>query len=220
MNHLLKFNEDGKFTILHIADMHLNPLSGSADGIKRKLDFIRAAVEHVRPELVVLAGDNIFHVRKSRLLGFLNRGPIREAIDLYMRLFEALEVPVAMVFGNHDEERGLGRAEQMKVYQSYSCNLSYQDDPKVSEVSNYYLPVYGADGGNVKYLLWMIDSGTYYERPGDHAWVKEDQVAWYVRKSEELKAAHGPVDAMAFQHIIGRRSMTPCWTCRRARRAR
>jgi len=198
----LKFGVDGKFTILHIADMHLNPLRNSEEEINRKLDFIRTAVGNIKPDLVVLAGDNIFHVRRSRLLGFLNRRPIREAIHLYMSIFEELQAPVAMVFGNHDEECGMGRKAQMKVYQSYSCNLSYRDDPRVSEVSNYYLPIHSSDGGNVKYLLWMIDSGTYYERPGDHAWVKEDQVAWYVRKSEGLKAAYGPVDAMAFQHII------------------
>ena len=50
----LKFNKDGKFTILNISDIQdgypLNPLAK---------DYIEKTVDLVKPDLIVLTGDNI-----------------------------------------------------------------------------------------------------------------------------------------------------------------
>ncbi|MBR5437957.1 MAG: phosphoesterase, partial [Clostridia bacterium] len=51
---ILKFNKDGKFTILNISDIQdgypLNPLAR---------DYIEKTLDKVNPDLVVLTGDNI-----------------------------------------------------------------------------------------------------------------------------------------------------------------
>ena len=51
---ILKFNKDGKFTILNISDIQdgypLNPLTK---------DYIIATLDKVKPDLIVLTGDNV-----------------------------------------------------------------------------------------------------------------------------------------------------------------
>jgi len=51
--------------------------------------------------------------------------------------------------------------------------------------------------------LWMIDSGAY-DSEGHYACVTKEQIAWYVNKSNALKALNGGkvVHSLMFQHII------------------
>ncbi|MBQ8014994.1 MAG: hypothetical protein IJ264_02280, partial [Clostridia bacterium] len=60
------------------------------------------------------------------------------------------------------------------------------------------------DSEKMAYNLWMIDSNMYAEEDDGYDYVHEDQINWYINKSNELKAQNGgvAVPSMMFQHII------------------
>lgn len=198
----LKFNSDGKFKIMQVSDLQdntvLNPVAK---------DFIKASLRYENPDLVVLTGDNIAGYKCSS--GFspaIDRALCKKAIKQFMSIFEEYGAPVAMVFGNHDDDDNLVTKEELlAMYDEYSCFIGFDDDPSIYGCGTYNLPIYSSkDSGKMAYNLWMIDSNTYDEEFGGYDFVHDDQVDWYIRKSNELKAANGgqPVPSMAFQHIV------------------
>lgn len=202
---VLKFGEDGKFRILQLTDIQDNAFLEYAT-----LQFITDIVEETQPDLVVLTGDNISGG------GSPTKTLAKIAISRFMSIFEKAEVPVAMVFGNHDSEGPATKEYQMEVYESFDCFVGCEGED-LTGCGNYNLPIYDANGEKVLYNLWMIDSLTYNRHPEDeqdvayyendlegYACVHKDQIDWYVETSNELKAANGgePVPSMLFQHIV------------------
>lgn len=190
----LRFHEDGTFKILNVSDIQDNANLRSVT-----VDFIKAAVKAENPDLIILTGDNI--------AGYLTRNAAKteKAIRAYMDVFEELGVPVAIVFGNHDEDySGLTKEQQMEIYNGYTCDISYDDGEDIWGCGTYNVPIYSStDENKVAFNCWMFDSGARDEN-GNYDHVKQDQLDWYVAKSNELKEANGGelVPSMAFQHII------------------
>ena len=90
------------------------------------------------------------------------------------------------------------------MYQSYSCFIGIDDNSELYGCGTYNLPIYSSDGSKIAYNLWMIDSNAFDEVNGGYDYVHQDQLDWYVKTSNELKAQNGgnPVPSMMFQHII------------------
>lgn len=189
----LRFNEDGTFKIMNISDIQ--------DGTRLMSvteDFISAAIEAEEPDLIILTGDNI-EGKRAR-----SSAKTEKAIGKFMDIFESYGVPVAIVFGNHDEESGVAKEEQMAVYNQYTCSVSYDDGDALWGCGTYNVPIYSSkDASKVAFNCWLFDSGNRDEN-GDYDHVKQDQIDWYKAKSAELKAANGGevVPSIAFQHII------------------
>lgn len=197
----LQFNKDGNFKIMQVADLQDNMVLNSV-----AKDFLKASLVKENPDLVVLTGDNIAGYKCSS--GFspkIDRALCKKAIKEYMEIFEDYGAPVAMVFGNHDDDDNLVTKEELlAMYDEYSCSIAYDAVPEMYGCATYNLPILSSDGTKTAYNLWMFDSNTYDEEFGGYDFVHDDQVEWYVNKSNELKAANGgvPVDSMAFQHIV------------------
>lgn len=201
----LKFDENGSFRILQIADIQDGPLLKSATE-----NFMRDVLAETDPDLVVLTGDNISGG------DCWTDGLTKIAIHRYMSIFEEYGVPVAAVFGNHDSEGPSNKEEMMKMYESYDCFVGCEGED-LTGCGNYNLPVMSSDGSKIAYNIWCIDSLTYNRHPESkrdvayyendlkgYACVHKDQIDWYVKTSNELKAANGgkAVPSMMFQHII------------------
>ena len=201
----LKFGEDGKFRILQFADIQDNAFLEYAT-----YQFIKDSVAELKPDLIVLTGDNISGG------GSPTKTLAKFGIARFMSIFEKAGIPVAMVFGNHDSEGLANKEDQMAMYQSYDCFVGCEGED-LTGCGNYNLPIYDAKGEKMLYNLWMIDSLTYNRHPRNekdvayyendlegYACVHKDQIDWYVKTSNELKEANGgkPVPSMAFQHII------------------
>lgn len=188
----LQFNEDGTFKIMNISDIQ--------DGTKLvtiTADFIKAAIEAEKPDLIILTGDNIAG-------NTLTESKTETAIRAVMDILDPYGIPVAIVFGNHDQESGMSKEDQMAIYNQYSCSISYDDGETLWGCGTYNIPVYSsADEAKVAFNCWMFDSGSSDEN-GEYDHVKQDQLDWYKAKSEELKTANGgeSVPSIAFQHII------------------
>ena len=191
INKELRFNADGEFKILQISDIQ--------DGITLApiaKDFISDLVDKEQPDLIVLTGDNTTSDMKTK-------GLARIAINNFMSVFEEKGVPVAAVFGNHEDLRTqVSKSTQMEIYESYDCFIGCAGDENISGVGNYNLPILASDSDKTVFNVWCIDSGTYNDENnlGGYACVKKDQLEWYVNTSDALKTANGgvPVPSIAF----------------------
>ena len=192
----LKFNDDGKFTILNISDIQdgypINPIAK---------DYIERTVDMVKPDLIVLTGDNISGY------DVLTEEDAEKAIREYMDIFQERNVKVAAVFGNHDDEETQSTKEhQLSIYESYDCYVGKAGFCFKDRVGTYNLPIMKSDGSGYGFNLWLTDSGTYNTENdyGGYACVYKEQIEWYKETAAELAEENGgePVPSINFQHII------------------
>lgn len=201
----LAFNDDGKFTILQVADIQDDAILST---LAKKA--IKAAVAESNPDLIVLTGDNIAgYSCGTKLLA-------KSALKQVMDLFEEIGVPVAAVFGNHDDDdTPYTKLEQIEQSEGYSCYIGCAGvvceatvgENTTTNAGTYNVPIYAsADSDDVAFNIWCIDSGNYNPDPnyGGYGYVMQEQIDWYVEKSNELKEANGGevVPSIAFQHIV------------------
>ncbi len=189
---MLKFDENGKFKILVLADVQTGyPME------EEMIFFIEEAIRFSEPDLVVFTGDNV------------NNPDLRTYDQMLTPVIDA-GVPYTMVLGNHDEENsgGLTREEILQQYQKYEGFLGYDADPTLHGAGTHNLTILSSDEKSLAFNLWMFDCGDYvYNSQGErlgYDWVREDQIEWYDTVREELKEENGGqvVPSLVFQHII------------------
>ena len=192
---VLKFGSDGKFTIINMADCQ-----DTYPASENMFTFINYVLEKYKPDLVVLGGDN------SVGPGETKAEAIKELVSPYVESGTYF----TMVFGNHDHQQGVEKAELFEMYREYGGEyfLGFNEDSAESgRVGTHFLPVYSSDGSKVAYGLYMFDSGNYdYDENGNelgYACVTEEQIQWYRDKRDSLKEQAGDyVPSIAFQHIV------------------
>lgn len=193
---VLRFDENGEFKILHLSDCQ--------DGYPAKekmLTYIDYMLKVYDPDLVVLGGDNTVSTKETK----------EDAIKELCTPFVENEVYFTLVFGNHDHEQGVSNEENLEYYQKYGGKycLAYDEIPSLHGTATHNLPVYASDSDEIKFNVWMFDSGAYVYDENDpnkrlgYDCVTEDQIEWYKNRSKELEAQAGhKVPSLAFQHII------------------
>ena len=189
---VLKFNSDGKFRI-----MMINDTQDTDKTVKDTVKLIENSLDNVKPDLVVLVGDNI----ADYWLG-INEKKVAKAIDNIVKPINDRNIPFAVVFGNHDQETGVSKETQMRMYMSYKSCLAVDEGSSLSNCGTYNLLIKDSTGANNIFNIWMMDSGTSasgggYENPN------ADQISWYEKTSNELKNQNGgnPIPSLLFQHI-------------------
>lgn len=202
----LKF-KNGKFTVLQVSD-------------PQDLQFVRPtmvrmlnkAYDRVKPDLVVLTGDNILgnHLCDARFGSRIvldskedEHKAMKKAIDNVVKPIEERNIPFAMIYGNHDDRNRHTKDEQADIYRAYK-NCVGLDDISSPDCDTYNIPIFSEDGTKICYNIYMLDSA-WYDREKDECFecVKPEAVEWYRKKSAELKAQNGgkPVPSLMFQHI-------------------
>ena len=191
-NKTIQFNSNGKLRILHITDTHLK-LNHNFDPT---IWLVEKACELETPDIVVLTGDIVTNS--------VNAEDTKRMINALMNIFEKRNIPVAVTFGNHDSEQGaMSREELMAYYNTFSCSVSVDDGEELSGCGTYNIPVLSSNGENVKFNLWVFDSGDYDEN-GHYSCVKPDQIDWYNKTYDKLKENNNgeKINSLVFQHII------------------
>ncbi len=191
----LKFGEDGKFTIINLADCQ-----DTYPADERMFDFIYLVLEKYKPDLVVLGGDNT-----------VGPGELKaQAIEELVKPYVETGTYFTMVFGNHDHQQGVDKPELFELYQRYGGEyfLGFNEDsPESGRVGTHFLPVYSSDSSKKAFGLYMFDSGNYeYDEEGNelgYQCVSEEQIEWYKEKRDALKEECGDyLPSIAFQHIV------------------
>lgn len=199
-NTKLQFGSDGNFRIMQISDIQDGTLLTPATK-----KFIKEVVIDAQPDLIVLTGDNISAGSATLGTEAIDKLLVKTAINNYMSVFEEIGIPVAITFGNHDAEEKVSKEYQMEVYNTYDCCVAIDEGDALYGCGTYNLPIYSsADASKIAYNLWIIDSNMYDDENGGYDYVHKDQLDWYVKTSNELKAQNGGkvVPSMMFQHII------------------
>ncbi len=192
---VLQFGSDGTFTILQISDtqdtdqLHI----GTAN-------LIEAALDTVKPDLVVFTGDN-----NAGWWLTMGKSKMKAAIHAIVGPVDARGIPFAVVFGNHDGEsiKALVTLEdQMRMFMEYPTCLAV-DDGNLSGCGTYNLTVKNSAGTADALNIYMVYSGGYKLLSQDSDLIEPDQIEWYKTKSEELKTANSgePLPSILFQHI-------------------
>lgn len=217
----LVFDEDGNFTILHLTDFHewmgIEKTIGVSvqDTLKPILEsYISDIVNTVKPDLVVLGGDNIFSL--SYIYDYLNS----IALNTYKRIaevFEGLNQYWTLTFGNHDSESASDKYDFLDAIKDYPHFIGGVESGKYHTtcvvkaaegesdyVSNFSIPVYSNDKSSVKYNLFILDSGSfdYVEKDKGYRSIRQEQVDWYASEINKLNAGYGGViPSLMFTHI-------------------
>lgn len=226
----LMFDENGEFTVLHLTDFHEYMLIEGknfaditlVDNLKPRLtQFIEACLEEVKPDLVVLGGDNIFGL--SAVAEFMDTPISIMTYRAIAELFEEHKQYWTLTFGNHDSESVLDKIDYLNEVVKYDYFIGGTEDEKYFSakvfptdtlignshadyyVGNYSIPVYDETGTQIAYNIFVLDSGSYtLAPPADVPYlsITREQTDWYLSESEKLEQESGHiVPAVMFSHI-------------------
>lgn len=191
---VLRFDENGEFKILHLCD-----LQDDYPADANMFVYINTILEVYEPDLVILGGDNTVGEKETKEL----------AIAEIVKPFVDHKVPFTLVFGNHDYQQGYNNDELFEMYKKSGGEycIAYDAVPELHGTATHNLPIYASKSDDIKFNLWMFDSGAYvHNENGDeigYDCVTENQIKWYRETSDALaEQAGGRVPSLAFQHII------------------
>ncbi|MBR2867573.1 MAG: metallophosphoesterase family protein [Clostridia bacterium] len=205
----LKFGDDGKFRILHITDIHdVEPemdddenreIPESRD--KETINVIEKLVEKTNPDLVAFGGDNI-----SGYWEEFTYDLVKSTIQKITAPIRKRNIPLCVVFGNHDGEEGFHTEFQLMQYMEYHNCRSNLNDADVYGCGNCCVTIKNSSGDKDAFAIWLIDSNDYQRNSQgglSYDCVHDDQIEWYEKRAAELKDANcgKPLPAILFQHM-------------------
>lgn len=218
----LCFDEAGDFRILHLCDFH------EWMGIEKEglfnieiqdtlkpllLEYVNAALDEYKPDLVVLGGDNIFSL--NWLTDLSDDGVSIRTYRAIAEIFESREQYWTFTFGNHDSESARSKADFLKVLADCEYFIGgledgenfkaavFEADEKGKDdfVGNYSIPIRTADGATA-YNVYVLDSGSYRSTGHAYSSITKAQTEWYLAESARLEKENGAiVPALLFTHI-------------------
>ena len=193
----LKFNSDGKFTILLFTDIEETELPMS-DSVK----LWDAAIEKVKPDLIVYNGDNQ-KVQQSTD-AFEN---VKQAITEITKPASENSIPFAVIFGSNDANCGVSKDKQLGIYKSISGCLNGSENASSSGSGAFNITIKSSTNESDAFSLWFFDTCTPLgddDTPFKPSAQKqaESQNQWYEKKSELLKEKNDgkPLPSLVFQH--------------------
>lgn len=189
----LSFRPDGTFTMVQFTDMHIKD-GFEADKDIQTLGLMQQIIRDQKPDLIVLTGDVIssYDVEDQE-------GTFRRAIAGIVQS----GIPFAVIYGNHDSEKGITRQQLNGILEEFDNNLSSGGPEDIHGVGNYVLTVAGSTGEEDAAVLYFFDSGDSAPKAiGGYEWIHPDQVGWYCNESQTLEQKNGrTLPALAFFHI-------------------
>ncbi|MBO5360640.1 MAG: FIVAR domain-containing protein [Clostridia bacterium] len=191
----LKFDENGDFTVIQIAD-----IQDDTEVHETTLALISKAMNKYNPDLVVFTGDNV--------QSGMDEGEFKSSVSQFMAPIIAAGVRYAVTFGNHDaEDKSIVNTawDKQSQYNHFigmsSLSVDF-DENSLSGVGTGSIPIYSNDGSRVAFCVFPIDSGMY-DSNNDYDYVKDDQIAWYASEADRLATLNNgnKVPTLVFQHI-------------------
>ena len=180
--------KNGMFRIMQIADVQ--------EGSRVSPDTIalmNAALNRENPDLVVFSGDQIWG--RSNFKG--NKETVERVLREIVSPVTNRNIPFSICFGNHDRQVGVSNKEQFEIYKKIDGFIG-EDTPDIDGCANHVIEI--AEGDEVKYLIYLIDSNTSLTIGYDN--VHKNQIEWYKKVRDEYEAKNGSViPSVVIQHI-------------------
>lgn len=191
----LRFRKDGKFRILQLADVQEIPLFSDDTDL-----MLKAAVEKLKPDLVILTGDQIKGYAPSFFLGN-RRENFEKVITRMMKPIVDAGVPFGVTFGNHDSQVGVTKAEQLEFFQTFPGCVA-ENEEHLPGAATFHLPILSSKEDKTVFNIYVVDS---HEDAvfGGYEPIDEKQLRWYRKVRDGLAEANGGkvVPSMVFQHV-------------------
>lgn len=185
----LKFNSDGTFKVVQFTDTHIRTsLPEEAAAVYDRMDYV---VRTERPDLIVLTGD-IVTVK-----------PAAPEWDRLISRLDSYRIPWCAVFGNHDEEQDLTRAQMSSLIAAGKYSMNRIDKASM-ELADVELPVLASDGRGGAFYVFCMDShgDTTLDGKGCYDWFTPAQVQWLRDRCTARTSPDGTVaQSLAFFHI-------------------
>lgn len=198
-NSTLKFNKNGKFRILQISD-----LQDTKETAVDTLHFLEAAIPAVKPDLIVLTGDQL------DVVGYWGNDKnknqnVRKAIRGIMAPIAESGIPFLVTFGNHDCQTGVSNAQQAEYYKEFKNCICFDDtDDGRPDAGTFNQVIMSSDGTKPALNIYVVDSNSANPEGGSgYDNVHPNQIQWCKDVCEELKDLNGgkKVPSILFQHI-------------------
>lgn len=184
---------DGELKILQLTDLHFSCgyITYALDCAA--VDAIYAIVKETRPDLIVLTGDIISPIVFTGATG--NSELMARAIGA---LFEKIEIPWTLVYGNHDDEGFMSKSELSEYFSAQPFSLFLKGPDTIDGEGNSVIKVKNEDG-TLRHALFFLDSNggsvTGYDNP------HKNQIEWYKETVDRLRAEYGEFESVLYQHI-------------------
>ena len=183
----LKF-KNSQFKIMQVADTQEGK-NVSPD----TLALLNAAIEKEKPDLVVYSGDQIWNIASFKG----NKKTVRDVLYKLTEPAHSKGIPFTICFGNHDRQVGISNEGQLEIYKTIPGFVGNSAEG-VDGCGNHVIEI--AKNGEIKFLLYCIDSHTSLKIGYDH--VHESQIQWYRKVRDEYEEKCGKViPSIVIQHI-------------------
>ncbi len=191
---MLKFNENGKFRIMQIAD-----IQDTANVSPDTINLISRAIESEKPDLVIFSGDQIYGLAPSFIGNSYEK--VKNSINTILKPVVDAGIAFTYVYGNHDDNRfALSKEEQFKIYKDNPLCLAFNADDNIEGYCNHNLLVKDRNGKDCM-NIYLIDSLSM-DIGGDSPPVSESQIEWYRKTRDKLYADNKKyIPSIVFQHI-------------------
>lgn len=196
----LKF-KNGQFKIMLLGDPHESFNTTENNGAAKLedcLNLFNTAADELNPDMVVFLGDNA---------SGNNEDEMRECIKRIMEPFAKRNIPVGVIFGNHDHDRTdlVDLETQLRLFNEFDNCYLYNADDSLTGYGNCNFTIQASDSDKEIYNLWFIDSNNLCEDKtvSKYDWVRPEQIEWYKKTAKELAEKNGGkvLPAILFQHI-------------------
>ncbi|KAF8892061.1 Metallo-dependent phosphatase-like protein [Infundibulicybe gibba] len=199
----LHFSSSGNFKILQVADLHFSVSQGicrdtdlepcvHSDNLTTNL--ISRVIDAEKPDFVVFTGD--------QLNGQGTSWDPKSVLAKFARAVTDKGIPWSAVFGNHDEESGIWKEEQVQLMKALPYSLVERGPKGVHGVGNYVLKVKSPDASKTHLLtLYFLDSGSYskgffdwwgFFTPTAYDWIHKNQIDWFLQQSASINPIERP----------------------------
>ena len=190
---ILKFS-GGSFTIMQATDVH--GIAKESPDTSRLLD---AALDKIKPDLVVFTGDQIKGYGLSYLTGD-KLEKVKQAIHNIAEPVNSRKIPFIVTFGNHDPQVGISLDKQLEIFKSYEHYVSPAEE-FMFDAGTVSIPIMSGDGLRQIFNIYLVDSRGS-AKGGGYAPVDKEQIEWYKSVREKLKEKNGGyIPSFVFQHI-------------------
>ncbi|KAJ5989934.1 hypothetical protein N7499_010462 [Penicillium canescens] len=200
-----RINENGKFKVMQLADLHMSTGLGlcrdpvpaelvpgqKCEADPRTLEFVERLLDEEKPDMVVFSGDQVNGETAP---------DAQSALFKSVKLLVDRKIPYAAIFGNHDDEGDLNRAQLMTIYEDLPYSLSAAGPEDIDGVGNYIVEILDRGKSTHSALtFYFLDTHSYSpdERQfRGYDWIKPSQTRWFKNTAQSLRRKH-----LEYSHI-------------------